>query len=288
MDGSEISTRALKLDDLSHTDGDGVQFWYAREIMSFLGYTKWQNFEIAVKRAETSINTSKTPGEHHFAEVSKMVDIGSGSHRRIKDFKLTRYACYLVAMNGDPRKEEIAFAQSYFALETRKQELIEQRMAEIQRLQERNALSEAEKHLSAVAFERGVDNRGFALIKSRGDKALFGGNDTRAMKRRLGVPDKKPLADALPSVTIAAKNFAATMTAHNVEVNDLSGTSAIGNEHIENNFSVRRTLTARGIYPEDLPAEEDVKKLERRVKADERKLKGKVPGFGGEQSVSGE
>ncbi len=282
MDAREISSRALKLDDLAHADADGVQFWLAREIMPIMGYDRWENFDTAVKRAVVSIESTDMPGEHHFREVTKMVGIGSGGKRAIKDYKLTRYACYLIAMNGDPRKEEIAFAQSYFALETRKQELIEQRMAELQRLQERSALSEAEKHLSAVAFERGVDGRGFAMIKSRGDKALFGGSDTRAMKRRLGVPDKKPLADALPSVTIAAKNFAATMTAHNVESKDLNGAPDIGNEHIENNLGVRRTLTSRGIYPEDLPAEEDVRKLERRVKADERKLKGRIPGFKGD------
>lgn len=279
MDHSEIERRRLSLDDLSNRDEDGVEYWYARDIQNLFGYSKWQNFEVAVKRAMTSAETSKTAGENHFAEVSKMVDLGSGARRRVDDYKLTRYACYLIAMNGDPRKEEIAFAQSYFALKTRRQELIEQRMGEIQRLQSREQLTESEKQLSGIAYQRGVDGRGFAIIRSKGDSALFGGHSTKSMKRRLGVSEKKPLADSLPAVTLAAKNLANTMTTHNVEEKDLYGTAAIGREHIDNNESVRKTLTGRGIYPEDLPAEEDAKKLARRVKADERKLEKESKGF---------
>lgn len=279
MESREIEKRKLKLDDCMHVTEDGVEYWYAREIQTIFGYTKWQNFEVAVNRAKASLVTSDTPVQNHFAEVGKMVSIGSGSERSVKDYMLTRYACYLIAQNGDPRKEEIAFAQSYFALQTRKQELIEQRMVELRRLTERDALTESEKALAAIAFERGIDSRGFAIIKSRGDEVLFGGHNTKAMKKRLGVSDKKPLADVLPDVTIAAKNLANSMTAHNTEAKDLRGVNQIGPEHLQNNESVRHTLVARGIHPEDLPPEEDTKKLARRVKADERKLTQETKGF---------
>lgn len=279
MEKSEIEERALRLDDLMQVDDGGVEFWYARDLMGLLGYAKWQNFELAIRRAMTSAGESKTAAQDHFAEVSKMVRLGSGAERWVKDYKLTRYACYLIAMNGDPKKREIAFAQSYFALKTRERELIERRMGEIERLQSRDALTQSEKQLAGVAFEHGVDSRGFARIKSKGDSALFGGHDTRSMKRRLGVPDRKPLADALPSVTLAAKNLANTMTSHNVEDKELSGEQSIAREHVDNNRSVRSTLTSRGIVPEDLPPEEDAKKLARRVKADERKLEKESHGF---------
>lgn len=278
MQSTEIGKRLLTLDELAHEEG-GTEFWYAREIMEHLGYTKWQNFEDAIKRAMVSADIAKSPANHHFAEVSKMISTGKGAQRKVRDYKLTRYACYLIAMNGDTRKPEIAFAQSYFAMATRKQELIEKRMGELQRLTARHSLAESEKALAAVAFERGVDDKGFARIKSRGDSALFGGNDTRAMKKRLGVPERAALADFLPDVTIAAKNLANSMTAHNVAENGLDGEEAIRDEHVDNNLSVRETLVSRGIRPEYLPAEEDTKKVERRVKADERRLKAGDTGF---------
>lgn len=201
-----------------------------------------------------------------------MVELGSGTSREVRDYKLTRYACYLIAQNGDPRKEEIALAQAYFAVQTRRQEVIEQRMAEIQRVQSRRTLTESEKQLAGIAFERGVDSRGFALIKSRGDSALFGGHSTADMKKRLGVSAKAPLADKLSTVAINAKSLANSMTSYNVEQKDLRGTQQIGQEHVGNNLGVRRTLLDRGIVPEALPPEEDTKKLERRLRADERKL----------------
>ena len=280
MDSKEIEKRRLTLDDHMHHTKDGVEFWYAREVMGVFGYTQWRRFEETIKRAMISLESSKTPVSDHFADIGKMVPLGSGAERLVKDYMLTRYACYLIAQNGDPHKEEIAFAQSYFALQTRKQELIEQRMLELRRLTERDALTESEKVLAAIAFERGVDQRGFATIKSKGDEVLFGGNKTKAMKKRLGVPEKKPLADVLPDVTMAAKNLANSMTPHNAESKDLRGVRQIGDEHLQNNKSVRGTLVARGIKPEDLPPEEDAKKLKRRVEADERKLRQDASGFG--------
>ena len=250
--------------------------------MKPLGYSRWENFNEAIKRAIISCETSKTPVECHFREVTKMVQSGVAK-KPIVDFMLTRFACYLIAQNGDPRKDEIALAQAYFAVQTRKQEEIERRVAEIQRLQSRKALAESEKQLAGIAFERGVDSKGFARIKSRGDRALFGGNDTRAMKRRLGVSEKSPLADHLSNVAISAKNLAASMTSYNVEQHDLNGTTAIENEHVGNNMSVRTTLLERQITPEDLPAEEDTKKVERRIKTEEKQLMKNTEGFKSEE-----
>lgn len=283
MESNEIQKRKLVFDECSHQDEDGVEYWLARDIMGPLGYTKWQNFEVAIRRAMASCEASETPVQNHFAEVSKMIETGKGARREVRDYKLTRYACYLIAQNGDPRKEEIALAQAYFAVQTRRQEIIEQRMAEIQRVQSRRTLSESEKQLAGIAFERGVDSRGFALIKSRGDSALFGGRSTADMKKRLGVSAKAPLADKLSTVAINAKSLANSMTSYNVEQKDLRGTQQIGQEHVGNNLGVRRTLLDRGIVPESLPPEEDTKKLERRLKADERKLKKESGGFSAEE-----
>lgn len=277
MDSAEIMRRKLALDDFAHED-DGVEFWYARDLMEPLGYTQWRNFEMAVKRAMTSCEANEMPVDSHFAETSKMVDAGVAP-RAVKDYKLTRYACYLIAQNGDPKKPEIALAQAYFAVQTRRQEMIEQRFAEIQRLQARHSLSDSERKLAGIAFKRGVDSKGFAIIKSKGDEALFGGRSTAEMKQRLGVPKSAALADRLSDVLIKAKDLTNSMTAYNAEERDLHGLAQIKWEHVENNASVRGSLLDRGIVPENLPAAEDTKKLERRVKADERKLKKGADGF---------
>ena len=259
---------------------EAVEFWYARDLMALLGYDRWENFHKAIARAIDSCKASEIEPADHFRSVTKMVQIGSGAERAVKDYMLTRYACYLIAQNGDPRKEEIAFAQSYFAVQTRKQELIEERIAYIERTEARGKLRESEKRLSQNIYERGVDDAGFGRIRSRGDQALFGGKSTQEMKKKLGVSDKRPLADFLPTLTIAAKNLATEMTNYNVEEKDLQGESAITSEHVQNNQSVRDTLGSRGIKPEELPPSEDIKKLERRVKSQEKKLvqeSGKLP-----------
>ena len=259
---------------------EAVEFWYARDLMALLGYDRWENFHKAIERAIDSCKASEIEPADHFRSVTKMVQIGSGAERAVKDYMLTRYACYLIAQNGDPRKEEIAFAQSYFAVQTRKQELIEERIAYIERTEARGKLRESEKRLSQNIYERGVDDAGFGRIRSRGDQVLFGGKSTQEMKKKLGVSDKRPLADFLPTLTIAAKNLATEMTNYNVEEKDLQGESAITSEHVQNNQSVRDTLGSRGIKPEELPPSEDIKKLERRVKSQEKKLvqeSGKLP-----------
>ena len=281
MDKSRINAIMKRYDAVVHKEEDvNIEFWYARELMPLLGYERWENFERAISRAMSSCETSGIEISDHFREVTKMVILGSGSKRNIKDYMLTRYACYLIAQNGDPKKEEIAFAQSYFAIQTRKQELIEERIAYIERTEARGRLRESEKRLSQNIYERGVDDAGFGRIRSKGDTALFGGKSTQDMKKKLGVKDNRPLADFLPTLTIAAKNLAAEMTNYNVEEKDLQGEASITVEHIQNNSTVREMLGQRGIRPEELPASEDIKKLERRVKSQNKKLatqSGKLP-----------
>ena len=281
MDKKRVSQIKEQFDLVIHSDeGAHIEFWHARELMPLLGYERWENFDKAVSRAMESCETSGIEVSDHFREVTKMVSLGSGAQRSIKDYMLTRYACYLIAQNGDPKKEEIAFAQSYFAVQTRKQELIEERIALIERTEARGRLRESEKRLSQNIYERGVDDAGFGRIRSKGDRALFGGYTTQEMKDRLGVKDTRPLADFLPTLTIAAKNLATEMTNYNVEEKDLQGERAITGEHVQNNLSVREMLGQRGIKPENLPPAEDIKKLERRVKSQEKKLaaqSGKLP-----------
>lgn len=274
MDKRKIEIYKDRFDSIVHTDDENneVEFWYARELMDFLGYERWENFLKAIERAVDSCKASNIAVCDHFREVTKMIFTGKGAKRKVKDFMLTRYACYLIAQNGDPRKEEIAFAQGYFAVQTRKQELIEERISYIERTEARDRLKESEKRLSQNIFERGVDDKGFGRIRSKGDQALFGGHTTQDMKSKLGVNDNRPLADFLPTLTIAAKNLATEMTNYNVEQKDLQGELSITSEHVTNNTSVREMLGKRGIKPEELPPDTDIKKLERRVKTQEKKI----------------
>lgn len=256
--------------EVAAAEVEGVECWSARELQTLLGYSKWENFSKVIDKAKTACDKAGQQISDHFPDVKKMVNLGSGSEREINDMLLTRYACYLIAQNGDPRKEQIAFAQTYFAIQTRKTELIEQRLLEIERIKARTKLQETEKHLSGVLYERGIDNKGFATIRSKGDQALFRLN-TAQMKRKMGVPVSRPIADFLPTISIKAQDFAAEMTNVNVQQKDLYGEGQISKEHIENNKAVRQIMIQRGIIPENLPPAEDVKKVERRLASEEKK-----------------
>jgi len=249
---------------------NGIECWSARELQVLLGYSQWRNFLNAVEKAKESCVNAGGYVPDHFADVSKVIEAGKGARHEIDDIFLTRYACYLIAQNGDSRKPEIAFAQTYFALQTRRSELIELRLQEIERVEARAKLRETEKLLSGVLYERGVDDKGFAIIRSKGDKALFR-LDTAQLKRKFGVPGSRPIADFLPTVSIKAKDFAAAMTAENVQLKDLTGVPAIEKEHVENNLGVRKIMIERGLVPENLPPAEDVKKVERRLHTEKEK-----------------
>lgn len=257
--------------EVKDDEDNSIEVWYARELQMVLGYARWENFVVAIGRAMESCKTLGISVDNHFREVTKMIMLAKGAQRDIQDFMLTRYACYLIAQNGDPKKEEVAFAQSYFAVQTRKAELIEERLQEIARLDTRERLRASEKQLSKNIYQRGVDDRGFERIRSKGDQALFGGLTTEQMKCRLGIKSGA-LADHLPTLTIAAKNLATEMTNYNVEQKDLHGEMSITAEHVQNNRSVRGMLGQRGINPEELPPAEDIKKVERRVAKDEKEM----------------
>jgi DNA-damage-inducible protein D len=249
---------------------DGVECWSARELQVLLGYSKWENFANVIAKAKTACEKVGHSVFEHFPDVRKTIPMPKGAEKEIDDYLLTRYACYLIAQNGDPRKEQIAFAQTYFAVQTRKAELIEQRLLEVERVRARAKLQETEKILSGILYERGVNDKSFAIIRSKGDQALFRLN-TATLKRKMGVPASRPLADFLPTISIKAKDFAAEMTSINVQTKDLQGETMIAKEHIDNNAAVRKMLLERGIVPENLPAAEDVKKVERRLASEKKK-----------------
>ncbi len=268
----ELITELFEKFEAACNNVEGLECWSARDLQSTLGYKDWRNFSNIIKKASIAAETSGENVSDHFVGVNKMVELGSGSSREIQDVLLTRYACYLIAQNGDASKPKVAFAQTYFAVQTRKQELIEARLLEIARVNAREKLSKSEKKLSGIIYERGVDNRSFALIRSEGDKALFGGKTTQFMKRRLGVPSSRPLADFLSTLMIKAKDFATELTSHNVLDKDLTGDRSITREHVQNHLEIRNMLRKRGVVPENLPPSEDVKKVQRRLDGEEKKI----------------
>lgn len=285
MDKETITQYTTSLDTLTNKDDNDVEFWHARELMKYMGYTKWENFTKVIQRAKSACENSGQPIDAHFRDTKRDVELGSGAIRSIDDVKLTRYACYLTAQNGDPRKEEVALLQSYFAVQTRTAELLEQRMGEILRIAGRHALTAEEKQLSSLAYQRGVNERDFGMIRSRGDQALFG-MSTTDMKLKLEAPKGQPLADRLHPIAVTAKQLATQMTNYGIQERDLHGTPAITREHVDNNKAVRKSLFDRGIAPEDLPAMEDIKRVERRAKRDEKRIEG--TGFRDEDTKTGE
>ena len=282
MDKEIVVRLHSSFEDMVRKSSDtGVEFWCARDLQMLLGYTQWKNFAKVIEKAITACQTAGYDAKDHFAGISKMVDLGSGAKREIDDIALTRYACYLIAQNGDPVKEQIAFAQTYFAVQTRKQEVIQKRLAEAERVSARRKLTHSEKELSGVIFDRVRENESFGRIRSKGDMALFGGRTTHDMKRKLGVPEARPLADFLPTITIKAKDFANEITNFNIKQNDLRTELRIVEEHVKNNRDVRKLLVDRSIVPESLPRAEDVKKVERRLTSEQKKLPRQAKGLEG-------
>lgn len=274
MEQQQLQFLQKTLDDIKHQNG--VEFWYARELYPILGYARWENFETAINRAKEACKNAGSNVDDHFRDVTKTVKTGLNNvEKPLADIKLTRYGCYLVTLNGDPKKEEIAFAQAYFITQTRTLEVLQKRMEELERVDAREKLKVTEKEFGAMAFSRGVDGKGIAVIRSAGDKALFGGLTTDDMKSRLGVPKTKPLADFLPNVTLKAKDLATAMTTENTRRKNLQGLSHIHQEHIETNKSVREALTKTDLYPESLPASEDLQKIEARHRKEMKELQKK-------------
>lgn len=270
MKSEEIKSLFAQFEAAS-SEIEGIECWSARELQGLLGYNKWENFEKVIQKAKNACTHANEEVSNHFPDVRKMVPIGSGAEKPVDDILLTRYACYLVAQNGDSRKKEISFAQNYFAVQTRRAELVEQRLLENERVIAREKLSQTEKQLSGILYERGVDNQGFATIRSKGDQALFK-LSTQMLKKKMGIPENRPVADFLPTISIKAKDLAAEMTGLNVQSKDLIGQTKIEKEHIDNNAAVRDMLNKRGIIPENLPPAEDVKKLQRKLEGDEKKI----------------
>jgi DNA-damage-inducible protein D len=270
MKTEEIKELFIQFEAIT-TEFEGIECWSARELQKLLGYSKWENFENVIQKAKDSCFNAGEDINNHFPDIRKTIPMPKGAEKEIDDILLTRYACYLIAQNGDSRKEEIAFAQNYFAVQTRRAEIIEQRLLEFERVKAREKLSQTEKQLSGILFERGVDNKGFGLIRSKGDQALFR-LSTLQLKKKMGIPDNRPAADFLPTISIKAKDLAAEMTGLNVQSKDLKGQNRIENEHVENNKAVRNMLTQRGIVPENLPTAEDVKKIQRKLDSDDKKV----------------
>ena len=277
METQLIYTLTNNFEDFTHITDNGVEFWLARDLQKLLDYTQWRNFELVIEKAKTACNLSGQEVFDHFADVSKTIDMPKGATKEINDIMFTRYACYLIAQNGDSRKETIAFAQTYFAIQTRKAELIEQKLLEYERVLARQKLAKTEKELSQVIYEQTGGNENFALIRSKGDQAMFN-HTTAQMKIKWNIKNK-PLADYMPTILLKAKDFATEITIFNATQHQMQTENQISHEHITNNKTVRDTLISRGITPENLPPEEDVKKVERKLNSENKKSLKNNKGF---------
>lgn len=265
-----IQSMTNNFESCAHNTDEGIEFWLARDLQHLLEYSKWENFQNVIFKAKTACELSNQEIPNHFPDVRKTIEMPKGASKEIDDIMLTRYACYLIAQNGDSKKQPIAFAQTYFAIQTRKAELIEQRLLESERVQARHKLAHTEKELSTVIFEQTGGNKNFGIIRSKGDKALFS-HTTQQMKDKWNIYKNKPLADFMPTILLKAKDFATEITIFNAKAKNMVSEHAISNEHVTNNKTVRNTLISRGITPENLPPEEDVKKIERKLTSDNKK-----------------
>ncbi|RLA83235.1 MAG: DNA damage-inducible protein D [Epsilonproteobacteria bacterium] len=265
-----IQTHTTNFEEASNNTKDGIEFWYARDLQQLLGYSKWDNFKNVINKAKISCEVSKHKVVEHFPDVGKTIQMPNGATKEVKDMMLTRYACYLIGQNGDSKKEQIAFAQTYFAIQTRKAELIEEQLLNIERVEARQKLQYTEKELSKVIYEQTGGNNNFGIIRSKGDQALFN-HTTSQMKLKYGIKDNKPLADFMPTILLKAKDFASEITIHNARENNMNNENQISLEHTTNNKTVRDTLITRGIVPENLKPKEDIKKVERRLNSDTKK-----------------
>lgn len=270
MKTTEILELFKKFEDAAY-EVEGIECWSARDLQKLLGYSKWENFEKVLRKSKTACREAGEKISDHFPDVGKVIEVGKGAECQIKDIAMTRYACYLTAQNGDTRKPEIAFAQTYFAVQTRRAEIIELRLLDAERIKAREKLNKTEKQLSRILYERGIDDKGFAIIRSKGDQSLFL-LTTRQLKLKLGTPKNRPIADFLPTVSIKAKDLSAEMTSVNVQSKDLYGQIPIEKEHVDNNSAVREMLLKRGINPEELPAAEDIKKVQRKLQKESKNI----------------
>ncbi len=274
-----LDTIQKNLESIKRVSNDDhpMEFWSARDLMPMLGYTKWQKFTEVIERAKAACKLSGQNIDDHVTGAGKMIATGKGATRKIEDFFLTRYAFYLIAQNGDPRKPEIALAQTYFATQTRKQELLEQRDMESKRLDARAKLRETESKIESTVYERGIKYPvEFATFKNKHIEALYGGISASQLKKIRKIPPKRSLADFDSHVELKAKDFALAMTDHNIKEKDIRGKEAMNTEVVKNSRETRQALLNRGIKPEHIKPEEDLKLVESRKNKEAKRIAGKA------------